>query len=155
MALLIWTLLTTAAVSQTTSTGDPRASPPLTFTGESPSGSFRVARETVAAADVMLVIDLTRVLNPEQTPVSFFIYLSGWDRCNTQKYLVGNFALFPPDRGGKFLLNPSDAIRKFQTECPPGTDARLIVEMRRLNASQPWGHIEVVVAPPSWKLDSK
>jgi hypothetical protein len=118
-------------------------------------GFFSIARATVANAPTIFVMDLTRVVNPARTPVSFFVYLTGWDRCDTQKYLVGNFALFPPDHGGKFLLNPSDALRRFQAECSSSTDARLIVEMRRLNSSQPWGQVEVVVAPPSWKLDPK
>lgn len=152
-AFLAWTLL--GATVGSASTSDPQTPAPLTITAQNPSGSFRIARATVANAPTIFVMDLTRVVNPARTPVSFFVYLTGWDRCDTQKYLVGNFALFPPDHGGKFLLNPSDALRRFQAECSSSTDARLIVEMRRLNSSQPWGQVEVVVAPPSWKLDPK
>lgn len=139
--------------SETSGPGDPQTSAPMTFTGQNPSGSFPVARETVASAPTLLVMDLTRVLNPAQTPISFFVYLTGVDHCDAQKYLIGNFALFPPDRGGKFLLNPSQAFHKLKAECPGIAAARLIVEMRRLNPSQPWGQVEVIVASPTWKLD--
>jgi hypothetical protein len=152
-AFLAWTLLGAAVGSGSGGTSDPQT--PLTFTGQNPSGSFRIARATVASAPTILVVDLTRVVNPARTPVSFFVYLTGWDRCDTQRYLIGNFALFPPDHGGKFLLNPSDAFRKYRAECSSSGDARLILEMKRLNSSQPWGQVKVLVTPPAWNLDPK
>lgn len=86
-------------------------------------------------------------------PVDFFVYLND-PNTGDRKKLIGNFALYPPDRGGKFLLNPQEAVRSYRT----GTrseDARLVLEMKRVDESRPWTPIEVTVGPPIWNRNTR
>jgi hypothetical protein len=129
------------------------AAEPLTLSNEHPSGSFPVSREILASDPTRLAIELTRVVNVAGMPVSFFVYLSDPKHRDRRK-LVGNFALYPPDRPGKFLLNPSEALHLYKVQTS-SADAQLIIEMKRLHESQPWRPIEVTVAPPGWTRDSQ
>ncbi|HLH09122.1 MAG TPA: hypothetical protein VKW78_17930 [Terriglobales bacterium] len=125
-----------------------RTSESLLLTGDRPSGSFFVSRATLDADPTTVTIELTNVVNPKQTPLGFFVYLVDPEHSDRRK-LLGNFALYPADRPGKFLLKAAEAVRWYRSQ-RTGADARLAIEIKRLDESKPWTGVEVRVAPPKW-----
>lgn len=120
----------------------------IILNNEHSSGSFQVPPEVLKTPPAKLAIQVTKVVNPKQTPIAFFVYLRS-SKQDQGKKLVGNFALFPADQPGTFLLDPSKALRFYRT-MPGSAEVRLIIELKRVNESQPWTPIEVTVAPPIW-----
>ncbi len=53
-------------------------------------------------------IDISEVLNPKKIRLAFEVHYQGG---NGEKVLLGNFALFPPDRPGKFIVATGGHLR--------------------------------------------
>jgi hypothetical protein len=161
--LLIWALLLGGARAKGPGPDgdqDQRQAAPteVTLTHVRPTGYFPLDAETLASAPTTLVVRITRVVNPGNTPFQVFVYLSylsGVGRTEPQRILIGNFGLFPPDHPARFLLRASSAFQKLKATGSKPTDVSLVLEMRRINEAKPWTPIEVVVAPPEWHYKAR
>jgi len=124
------------------------------LTSTRPEGSFPVAAAILASSPPLLALHFTEVTNPSQTPFQIFASLSYKPAGQTEavKILLGNAALYPPDRPGGFVLRTSSAFRKLKASEP--TNVRLVLEMKRIHPQTPWSAVEVTVAPPEWRNEN-
>jgi len=161
--LLIWALLLGGAHRVGRSLDGeaqrPREPTPVTLTQERPSGYFPLDRETLASAPPVLAVTIIRVVNPGQTALQIFIYLSyrqrvGEKGTELRKILIGNVGLYPPDRPAGFRLRASSAFRQLKAASPNPAEVRLRLEMKRIHETRPWTPVEVIVAPPEWQTDA-
>lgn len=130
----------------------------VTLTNERPAGYFPLDPETLASAPPILGVTITRVVNPGKTPFQVFVYLSyqsGAGRTEPEKIRIGNFGLYPPDRPAGFLLRSSQAFRKLKSLSSSPTDVRLLLEMKRIHGTRPWTSVEVTVAAPEWRRETR
>ena len=137
----------------------------ITLTQQNPTGSFPVQpgmmKNLPTGTEVppelaAVVVDVTKVVNPNTRPVTIFVYLSrpNEKRDNpAEKIAVGNFSLYPVDRPGKFSLNPVPALRK---AVAASNDANLKewkivfeLEQKPEETSSP---LAVTIATPIWAL---
>lgn len=133
---------------------------PIMLTNDRPTASFAIEPETLASAPAVLALSITKVVNPAKIPFGIFVYLSpaGEKGCpKSEKILVGNFSLYPPDHPAGFLLRASNAFRKLEAEGPRSrsSEVRLLLEMKRVRETKPWTPVEVTVAPPEWRSDER
>ena len=164
-ALVTWALLFSGTCCRSVKVQSPQPrdmeqtkGTPLTLTNERPTGSFPVTPETLAGAPSVLEVSITKVVNPAATPIAMFVYLSRAGKkgkAEPEKVLVGNFSLYPPDQPGKFLLGLSSAFEKLEAKnsVSKSSELQVVVEMKRLNDSQPWTKVEVTIDPPKWLRD--
>jgi hypothetical protein len=133
---------------------------PVVLTNDRPTGSFPIGQETLASAPPILALTITKVVDPGQEAMGFFVYLSFRSSASSsgannqpasQKILIGNFSLYPADRPGGFLLRASTAFNKLKAASSKPTDVRLVLEMKRLHETKPWPSVAVTVAPPEWR----
>ena len=130
----------------------------LTLTPEHASDSFAVAASVLSSDAEVLEVTVTKVVNPSRTPVAFFVYLSdhGDGKIEPENFVVGNFSLYPADRPGMFLLNPDSAIHKFSARKPSSeANARLVIEMKRVDETKAWTPVEVTIEQPKWRPAEK
>ena len=120
----------------------------VTLTPEHPAASFPINRETLAGSPPILRLPVTEVVNPARTPIGIYVYLCP-ARKSAEKLLVGNFALFPPDHPGAFLMGASKAWADLRSRGYPG-DVGLRVELKRIHPEKPWTRLKITVAPPQW-----
>jgi hypothetical protein len=120
----------------------------VTLSPEHPAGSFPIDRETVAGTPAVLRVSVTNVMNPARTPIGIYVYLSPAGG-GAERILVGNFALFPPDHPGGFMLGASKSWAELRSRGYSG-EVELRVELRRIHPEKPWSSVEVTVAPPLW-----
>jgi len=165
--LLIWTLLLGGAYARGQgldggAQGQTAPAPTLvTLTNDHPEGSFLIAPQILASAPPVLALAMTQVINPDKTAFQVFVYLSyqpGSEEKHSPgptKILLGNVGLYPPDRPGGILLRSSTAFRKLKAASSNPTDVRLLLEMKRIHETTPWTPVEVTVAPPEWRTESK
>jgi hypothetical protein len=138
--------------------GNEPAAATVTLTNEHPSNSFPVEVNALSRDTEVLEVTITKVVNASRTPVEIFVYLShtGKGKSEPERILVGNFSLYPADKPGTFLLNPSSAVRKLSEERPSeDNDVRLVFEMKRLDETRPWTPVEVTIAQPKWRTREK
>ena len=167
-ALMIWALCFSgtncgSAKVQSPQTQEPKTEnqptlPSVTLTPEHASDSFAIAASVLSSDAEVLEVSITKVVNPSRTPVVFFVYLasSGEGKIEPEKFLIGNFSLYPADRPGTFLLNPTSAVHKFSAKRPSRkADARLVFEMKRVDETRAWTSIEVTIEQPKWRAAEK
>lgn len=169
-ALMIWSLpllgvscgsasVQEPAPAQPAAKSEPSPTPALetvTLTNEHPTGSFALPAALFKNPPSSLEVSITKIVNPAKKPVVILVYLfprSGKGASDTVE--VGNFALYPVDRPGKFMLSAA-ALRAVAA----GKDAsvprawELIFELDKQgqDGSSP---LEVTIAQPNWKSDKK
>jgi hypothetical protein len=129
---------------------------PAALTNSRPEASFAVSPETVAGSPPVLALSFTRVVNPAQTQLQIFVYLSYLPAERREgapvRIPLGNVTLYPADRPGGFVLRASDALGKLKAA--KATDVRLVLEMKRIHPAEPWSQVEVTVAPPQWRTET-
>jgi hypothetical protein len=134
---------------------------PVTLTNDRPTGFFPLDAETLAHAPPILALTITKVVNPGEAGLGISVYL--WYRAvaapggEREKILIGNFSLYPPDHRAGFLLRASEAFRKLQEAggVSKVSEVRLLIEMKRIHEKTPWTPVELVVAPPEWREETK
>lgn len=140
-----------------------KAQSSVTLTSSHPSGSFPVAERTVAAAPAVLVVRVTKVVNPGMASFGIFIYLSGPPATEAaqegrlskpQKFQIGQFSLFPADRPAGFTLRASPAFARLKEAHSKPGGVRLLIELKPLRKTQSIGQVEVTIAPPEWRTES-
>jgi hypothetical protein len=133
------------------------AGAPIVLSNEKPAGSFPVSAATVTSAPAAVDISVTRVSNPDETALGFYVYLeaSAVDNQAAPRVLVGNFSLYPADRPAGFMLPVAGALDNLKGQSRSMKGVRLILEMRRLHGDAPWKEVEVTIAPPHWRVQSK
>jgi hypothetical protein len=160
-SLLIWTLLFAVAYvpaiqERTANHADPA---PLVLTNERLTGSFPISSATLDAAPPILKLAITQVDNPKNLPFQIFAYFS----CDApaaaksppgqQKFLVGNFGLYPSDSPAAFVLPTSAAFNKLKA-CSSTSNVRLLLEIRRIHERSVWTPLQITIAPPEWRSTS-
>lgn len=130
---------------------------PITLTKDRPVDYFPIAPKALVSGPSILEVTVAKVVNPDKIPLELFVYLSAVQKKGEPKsesIPVGNFSLYPPDRPGKFLLSLSEGLEKLKTRAAAkSNELQLIVEMRRLNDTQPWTRVAVTVNPPRFLQD--
>lgn len=126
------------------------------LTNSRPETSFAVSPETVASSPPMLALSFSRVVNPAQTALQIFVYLSYVSAEKREspplRIPLGNVTLYPADRPGGFVVRASGALGKLRAA--KATDVRLVLEMKRIHPAEPWSQVEVTVAPPQWRTEN-
>ncbi|HXJ91988.1 MAG TPA: hypothetical protein VMT20_03805 [Terriglobia bacterium] len=125
------------------------------LTNTRPEASFPVPAATLASSPPVLALHFTQVTNPSETPFQIFVFLSYRPAeegvAGPVRVLLGNGALYPPDRPGGLIMRASSAFR--QLKAAKGMDVKLVLEMKRLHPQTPWSPVEVTVAPPEWRSE--
>jgi hypothetical protein len=127
----------------------------VTLTNQNLTGSFSVQPEVLKNPTEMLLVAVTKVVNPKARAVNIFVYLTrpNEKRDNpAHKIEVGNFSLYPADRPGKFTLNGAPALRKASDASNEANikDWRLVFELEK--PEQGSSPLEVTIAAPVWIL---
>jgi hypothetical protein len=126
------------------------------LTNTRPEVSLPVPAATVASSPPVLALHFTQVTNPAGTPFQILVSLSYHpaDKSTARpvRILLGNVALYPPDRPGGIVVRASSAFRKLNAA--KAKDVRLVLEMKRLHPRTPWSSVEVTVAPPEWRTET-
>jgi hypothetical protein len=127
-----------------------------TLTSDHPAESFAIPPETLRSAPPVVVIQVTKVVNPGRTPFQIFVYLSyrsAPGQQQAQKIPIGNVGLFPADHPAGFLLRASSAFERLKATASSATDVCVLVELKPLRKSDKLTSVEVTVAPPQWKAE--
>jgi hypothetical protein len=167
-ALMIWALCfvgtdcgsakVQSPQSPQTKTDESTVSPVVTLTDKHPSSSSPVPASVPAGDSKVLEVVVTKVVNPNMTPVTIFVYLSDSkkDKPEPEQNPIGNFSLYPADRPGKFLLNAAPAINRASGSAATSkSEMRLVFEMKRIHENKAWTSIEVTIGPPKWRAGEK
>jgi hypothetical protein len=115
----------------------------FTLTPEHLDVAVAIPSEVMIARPPILEVDVTEVSNPSLVPIGVAVSMKVGDK----KIPVGNFAFFPADNKGNFLLNSQAAFARAGN--PRG--ASLIFELRKLRSSTAWKPVRVTIAPPKWR----
>ena len=162
---LVWALILgapLAGLQAPTSADQGHNTPPtvtssIILTNEHPAGSFLIAAETVASAPPILSLSITKVINPDKTPVEILVYIVRSEKGATQaeKVPISNFSLYPADHPAGFLMRASGAFQKLAAAGPASatSEVRLVLEMKRIQEAKPWTRIAITVAPPQWRSE--
>jgi hypothetical protein len=116
---------------------------PVTLTDQHPVASMAIDPKVIATGSPILEVDVTEVSNPSLVPIGVAVFITAGDL----KIPVGNFAFFPVDYKGNFLLNSKAALARVSKS----SNARLVFELRKLRASAEWKPVRVTIAPPKWR----
>lgn len=136
----------------------------ITLTRQKPTGSFPlqpgVIKNVPTGTEVppefsVVVVDVTKVVNPNAKPVNIFVSLSrpNAKRDNpADKIALGNFSLYPVDRPGKFTLNPVPALRKALAASNDANlkEWKIVFELEQ--KPEETSSLEVTIATPIWAL---
>ncbi len=117
----------------------------FTLTEDHRTESVAIPADDLAAARPILEVEVTGLSNPALVPVGVAVFMVAGDR----KTAVGNFAFFPADNKGKFLLNSRSAF----AELGRTGNASLVFELRKLRPSAEWKPVRVTIAPPQWRTE--
>ena len=74
---------------------------PKTLTAESPSLAWWVPCLDRSAGDRFVQVDIAEVDNPRSVELAFQVH---YQRDGSEAVYLGSFALFPPDRPGRFIV---------------------------------------------------
>ena len=81
-----------------------------------------------------------------------FVYLQRNEKEASKRVLVGNFSLYPPDEPAGFRLSTTDSFRKLgDVAGSEGSNATLMIDMRRMHQTDRWNSLQVTIAPPEWQ----
>ncbi len=135
----------------------PEMTPPprqtLTLTNEQPSKAFSL--KLPARPLEAIEVSVSNVNNPARTPVDISVYLLSEpekDKTKSARILLGNFSLYPADRGGKFLLNPSPAARKLiEQKSSKNEPVQAFFEMKRVDEKKPWTKVDLTISQLEWR----
>jgi hypothetical protein len=131
------------------------ASSPLTLTDKQPLGRIQIPPSVRAAPQPYLEVPVSRISNPQEAGISIYVYLE-WTRAGSsasEKIPLGNFAPFPANQPGVFMLSTSPAFEKLKQMGASLEQDRLVLllELKRLNTNQPWAPLQITVAPVRWQ----
>lgn len=131
----------------------------LTLTDAQPLGRIQIPSSVRASPAPFLEIPISRIANPQEMGFSVFVYLE-WTRPNSgrnpaEKVLLGNFAPYPADQPGMFMLRVSKGFEKLKEM---GADLSrdqvvLLLELKRLHPDKPWAPVQITVASPRWRTE--
>ena len=127
----------------------------LKLTNERPSASVELKQDTLDQVPAVLEVSVTKVANPEKTPVVVYVYLFVASKDSNKedvKIPIGNFSLYPPDQPGKFLMRASGAIEKLKTAKKESSSTLLFFELKRLHEAKAWTPVELSITP-GWRSD--
>jgi hypothetical protein len=116
---------------------------PFTLTPEHLVASIAIPAEVMAAAWPVLEVDVTELSNPGMVPIGVAVSMVSGDR----KIPMGNFAFFPSDNKGNFMIDSRSAFAQVGRS---GT-AHLVFELEKLRPSAAWQPLRVTIAPPRWR----
>ena len=124
---------------------------PLTLTARQTSASFAVLPDVLERIPATLLISVLKVVNPDKSPFEILVYLERNEKDTRKRVLVGNFSLYPPDKPGGFRLSTAASFRKLgEVSGDEGSNAMLVIDMRRMHETDRWNSLEVTIAPPEW-----
>ena len=124
----------------------------ITLTQEHISDSLPIDVKAIPNDAQALQVPVTKVHNPESTQLSIYVYLA-LPKATTvkeQRKLIGNFSLYPADRGGKFIVSAGDAVRLLKGKGAAPENAQLVFELKRIHEDKPWTPIEITIEEPAW-----
>jgi hypothetical protein len=159
-ALTIWSLPFFGISCGSVSVPGPQqrsTSETVTLTNQKSIGSFPLQPDVLKNPPMMVEASVTKVVNPNARAVTIFVYLSRPNENRddpARKITVGNFSLYPVDRGGTFMLDAADALHTAaETKTPPNSRGwRLVFELEQ-KPEQGSSRIEVMIEAPHWKRD--
>jgi len=127
--------------------------PSVTLTQAHVSDSFPIDVNAIPKDAQVIQVPVTKVENPAATQVSIYVYLSSPNQAGRkeQQKLLGSFSLYPADRGGKFIVNASEAVRLLKTNDAAGKSSRLVFELKRIHEDKPWTPVEITIEQPRWE----
>jgi hypothetical protein len=99
--------------------------------------------KVIATGSPILEVDVTDISNPSQLPIGIAVFINS----GNLKIPVGNFAFYPADNKGNFLLDSHTALARIKNS----QNARLVFELRKLRLSATWKPVRVTIAPPKWR----
>jgi hypothetical protein len=119
------------------------ATEPVTLTDQHPVATMTLDPKVIATGNSILEVDVTELSNPSQLPIGIAVFITSGDL----KIPVGNFAFYPADNKGNFLLDSHTALARVKNS----QNARLVFELRKLRSSATWKPVRVTIAPPKWR----
>ena len=132
----------------------------VTLTETKPVARIQLSASIRAVPAPIMEVSVIKISNPQEMSFSIFVSLE-WRRhaqvsIQSEKVLVGNFTVYPPDRTGSYILRASTAFEKLKAM---GADlARdevvILLEMKRTNPDKPWSSVQVEIAPLRWRSDN-
>lgn len=132
----------------------------VTLTQMEPVTRIQLPASIRAAPAPILEIPVVKIANPQKMSFSIFAFLE-WSPpaqgpTGSDKILVGNFTVYPPDRTGSYMLRASTAFEKLKgMGADLARDQVLIVlEMKRTNPDKAWSSVQVEIAPLRWRSDN-
>jgi hypothetical protein len=120
---------------------------PVTITDQHPVASMAIDPRVLATGSPILEVDVTEVANPSLVPIGVAVSITA----GNLKIPVGNFAFFPADHEGNFLLNSKAALAQVPRSSSRSSNARLVFELQKLRPSAPWKPVRVTIAAPKWR----
>lgn len=153
VAMAAWILCIAASTRQPGKPVD--ATSQLTLTDKQPLGRMQIPTSVRAAPTPYLEIPVSRISDPQETGISIYVYLE-WTRVGggaPEKIPLGNFAPYPANQPGTFMLSVSPGFEKLkQTGASLEQDhVVLLLELKRLHPNQSWTPVQVTIAPVRWK----
>lgn len=128
----------------------------ITLTNRRPSANVSIPPRILRNPLPILEVPVASVRNEKRTPFAIFVYLA-WKHgqpglSKRQKLLVGNFAVFPPDRPGRYTLRVSNAFRELSKNRKnlERLQLDLQLEIRRVHENRPWTSVEATIGPVRW-----
>jgi hypothetical protein len=116
---------------------------PVILTNQQPVASMTIDPKVIATGCPILEVDVTDLSNPSLVPIGVAVSIVTGDL----KIPIGNFAFFPADNKGNFLLDSKAALARVSKS----ENARLVFELRKLRPSATWKPVRVTIAPPRWR----
>lgn len=156
IGILLMGLPSLLAQNSVSGTGKPEPATQITLTAERPAAYFPVAPQTIVNQPSTVELKITGIVNPGKTALEISAHLSyrsATGDTTPRKMLIGSFGLYPVDQPGVFQLRSSAAFARLKAATKQPVDVRLLLEMRRLHQSQPWGAVAVTVAQPEWRTE--
>lgn len=126
----------------------------LTLTDKQPLSRMQIPPSVRAAPQPYLEIPVSRISNPQATGISIYVYLE-WTRAGgpAEKIVLGNFAPYPANQAGTFMLSASTGFEKLkQMGASLEQDhVVLLLELKRLHPNRSWTPVQVTIAPVRWQ----
>ena len=116
---------------------------PVTLTDQHPVAAMALDPKVISTERPILEVEVTEVSNPSLVPIGVAVFITTGDL----KIPVGNFAFFPADNKGNFLLDSRAALARI----PRSGTVHLVFELRKLRQSASWKPVRVTIGPPKWR----
>lgn len=106
--------------------GDPAPTPgePRTLAADRPEITYSVPCLDRSAGDRFVSVDIADVINPRSVELAFQVH---YRRSGAEPVYLGSFALFPPDRPGRFIVPTQGRV---------GQDGQIVISMEPVQETE-------------------